>query len=44
MVATPCLEAIKDDQKATSPMGAPKMVRLGVQDLFISEGNALRSL
>ena len=31
------------EQKATSPMGSPRMVRLGVQDLFIPEGNKLRS-
>ena len=43
MEAAARLEAIKDEQKATSPMGAPRMVRLGVQDLFISEGNKLRS-
>ena len=43
MEAAAHLEAINNEQKATSPMGAPRMVRLGVQDLFISEGNKLRS-
>ena len=29
MEAAARLEAINDEQKATSPMGAPRMVRLG---------------
>ena len=43
MEAAAPLEAIKDEQKATSPIGAPRMARLGVKDLFISAGNRLRS-
>ena len=34
MEAAARLEAINDEQKATSPMGAPRMIRLGVQDLY----------
>ena len=40
--ASTLLEAMKAEQKAEFPMGAPRMVRLGVQD-FIWEGNMLRS-
>ena len=43
MEAAAHLEAINDEQKATSPMGASRIERLGVQDLFICGGNKLKS-
>ena len=43
-LASPCFPEIKTEQNAWSPMGMPRITKLGQLDPFIAVGNELMSL